>query len=607
MSGEDEKALSQVVVDFFAAVRDQRITDMLALVDPEIICLPLVRPGRSVYEGYDGMIRFVSDMHSVFGRYQFEMDKITEQDGTTVTVQARLLPEPGRRPQAPLALIGVFTLHDGRITFVESEPATPTPLVAGAQIATQARRPQACRQAGPRRQRPAIHPGQPAPAGRVAAGGSTLRTVARAARCGENEGGVEPGACRLWCPEVRSVAGAELGPWMEAGMPHFDYVYHAGATANCLPLFGGMAAAGDPAPNLVGLAGTAGAALPALGGLPGAGFAGIAAVPGRVPYTWAALTAASLRIGLYPPGMHPLYEAAWRIANLRMASYTDVTGRLRRTPLLGNLETSERRYLSYFMGMNLSVYSATVSGFTFPMHFARFSTINGGAGVAYALNAAFAFNLPDIVFTDAVNATCQIWEAKGRVGAAAAGGFAAGGAPAVLNACMNQARTIASALVPGAGLTVPNARIGSVTRQDPTSYWCLDLDDPPDGSKRPREEHDVAATESFYREFYRPYVEMVADSQRTVTFAGRTYIVTDIPGSAARVGLDQRIYRLFTSNPAKRPATGSADLPAADIVSAIGDYLAAGYPQDPDDPNRFVSAEGIFTEATEHDITQPPG
>lgn len=116
----------------------------------------------------------------------------------------------------------------------------------------------------------------------------------------------------------------------------------------------------------------------------------------------------------------------------------------------------------------------------------------------------------------------------------------------------------------------------------------------------------MAATESFYREFYRPYVEMIADSQRTVTFAGRTYVITDIPGSADRVGLDQRIDRLFTRNPAKRPATGNADRSSADIVGTIEGYLAAGYPQDPDDPNRFVTAEGIFTEATEQDITQPP-
>jgi len=81
--------------------------------------------------------------------------------------------------------------------------------------------------------------------------------------------------------------------------------------------------------------------------------------------------------------------------------------------------------------------------------------------------------------------------------------MAADGAPAVLAAGMIQARRVNTALVAGA-LVGPNARIAAVARLDPTSYWCLDLDDPPDGNKRPREERDVAATESFYREFYLP-------------------------------------------------------------------------------------------------------
>ena len=102
-------------------------------------------------------------------------------------------------------------------------------------------------------------------------------------------------------------------------MPHFDYVYHGAAAANCVAL--GGAAAGNPAPNLQGLAGTAGAALPALGGLPGAGFGAVPAVAGRAPYTWPAITAAPLIIGQYPPGAHPAYEAIWRIANLRMAAH----------------------------------------------------------------------------------------------------------------------------------------------------------------------------------------------------------------------------------------------------------------------------------------------
>jgi SnoaL-like domain len=120
-----DRAPVQVVLDFFAAVRDQRIKDVLALVDPEIVCMPLVRPGRTLYEGHDGMVRFVNDMHAAFGSYQFEMHKITEQEGPQVTAQARMLPESGRRPLPPLSVVVVFTLRDGLITLAEGNEDKP--------------------------------------------------------------------------------------------------------------------------------------------------------------------------------------------------------------------------------------------------------------------------------------------------------------------------------------------------------------------------------------------------------------------------------------------------------------------------------------------------
>lgn len=111
----------QKALDFIAAVRDQRIVDLLALTDPGIICEPLVRPGRSLYEGHDGLVRFVGDMHAAFGHYQFEVDKITERDGAQLAVQARLLPESGREPMAPTSIIIVFTFRDGLIALAEGE------------------------------------------------------------------------------------------------------------------------------------------------------------------------------------------------------------------------------------------------------------------------------------------------------------------------------------------------------------------------------------------------------------------------------------------------------------------------------------------------------
>jgi hypothetical protein len=122
-----DKDSVRMALNFMAAVRDQRIKDMLALVDPEIICEPLARPGRTMYKGHDGMVLFVSDMHTVFGRYQFEIDEITERDGAKVAVQARILPESGYRPMPPMPIVILFTLRDDLITLVEGKPGTGAP------------------------------------------------------------------------------------------------------------------------------------------------------------------------------------------------------------------------------------------------------------------------------------------------------------------------------------------------------------------------------------------------------------------------------------------------------------------------------------------------
>lgn len=110
---------TQAILEFYAALRDRRVDDILALVDPEVVCHPLVRPGLSVYHGYEGMIRLSEDMHAVHGQYDFAADRITE-DGPTVTVHARILPEPAIGQDA-LSVTTEYTLRDGLILTIESE------------------------------------------------------------------------------------------------------------------------------------------------------------------------------------------------------------------------------------------------------------------------------------------------------------------------------------------------------------------------------------------------------------------------------------------------------------------------------------------------------
>jgi hypothetical protein len=108
----------QVVLEFYEALRESRINDMLGLVASDVTCHPLVRPGLSLYGGYDGMLRLDSDIHGLHGRYQLEINKVTEE-GPQVTVQATILPEPGRG-QPPLAVTSIYIIRDGLITSIES-------------------------------------------------------------------------------------------------------------------------------------------------------------------------------------------------------------------------------------------------------------------------------------------------------------------------------------------------------------------------------------------------------------------------------------------------------------------------------------------------------
>jgi hypothetical protein len=126
MSTEHATPAVDVVLALYAALRDSQIGDALALVDSQVICRPLVRPGLSVYYRLDGITALIHDMHRAHGRYQFRIDSVTEEDGPTITVQAVIIPEPGRN-QPALPVTSVYTLQNGLITSIESQPGPSTP------------------------------------------------------------------------------------------------------------------------------------------------------------------------------------------------------------------------------------------------------------------------------------------------------------------------------------------------------------------------------------------------------------------------------------------------------------------------------------------------
>jgi hypothetical protein len=136
MSGRREKReAARVTLGLYAALRDGRVKDMLALLDPKVVCMPLVRPGLSVYYGHAAMIALIGDMHKRHGDYQLKVDRITQEDGprgtVKVTAQIRLLPEPGEGRPSEVPVTNECTVRGGRVTWIQSKPATRLAATAG--------------------------------------------------------------------------------------------------------------------------------------------------------------------------------------------------------------------------------------------------------------------------------------------------------------------------------------------------------------------------------------------------------------------------------------------------------------------------------------------
>jgi hypothetical protein len=124
MDGEHSKSV-RVVLAIYAALRDNRVDDMRAILDPEVVCYPLVRPGQPAYYGYEAMAKLAGYLHDQHGNYTVEIATITEQNApkgnVKVTVEATIVPERGLG-LAPVPVTSVYTVHDGVITWIVSKP-----------------------------------------------------------------------------------------------------------------------------------------------------------------------------------------------------------------------------------------------------------------------------------------------------------------------------------------------------------------------------------------------------------------------------------------------------------------------------------------------------
>jgi pyruvate/2-oxoglutarate/acetoin dehydrogenase E1 component len=74
---------AEVVCALLAAIAEGRTADVLALADPQVVCITGTRPALTRYDGQAGMIRLVDDLRAVYGRYRVEATPVATSGGTS--------------------------------------------------------------------------------------------------------------------------------------------------------------------------------------------------------------------------------------------------------------------------------------------------------------------------------------------------------------------------------------------------------------------------------------------------------------------------------------------------------------------------------------------
>lgn len=121
--GNDQRRTpsTQVVFELITAIGDKRVEDVLARVHPDVVCQPVVRPGLSQYVGHDGMVQFISNLDAAFGQYRLDIEEITSDGGTRVTVRTRIIARTADGDRELPPITSIYTLEDGLVKAIESE------------------------------------------------------------------------------------------------------------------------------------------------------------------------------------------------------------------------------------------------------------------------------------------------------------------------------------------------------------------------------------------------------------------------------------------------------------------------------------------------------
>lgn len=131
--GDHAARLHRAPVDvasaMLTAIANGRAVDAAALCDPRVVWVPSIRPGRTLYEGREGVAQFVPDLHAAYGRFRIVVHDITpwdaavNQDETEVTALIGGFRQIGGGELTLPKLTILFTVRDGLVTFMESTVA----------------------------------------------------------------------------------------------------------------------------------------------------------------------------------------------------------------------------------------------------------------------------------------------------------------------------------------------------------------------------------------------------------------------------------------------------------------------------------------------------
>lgn len=119
------RAAAQVVGELMAAIAEGRVSDVLGLVDPQVVLMPVARPARRLYAGHEGAALLVEDLHMLYGRYRLDIKEIVAGAGghpgeAVVTARVRVVQQTGGGEVWGPPVLAEFTVRGGLVALLRS-------------------------------------------------------------------------------------------------------------------------------------------------------------------------------------------------------------------------------------------------------------------------------------------------------------------------------------------------------------------------------------------------------------------------------------------------------------------------------------------------------